>query len=91
MDNDYLNIRLIAHLNFMKNRFTNKDKKAGFMHTMNYFINEEYIPKYTVYVSSRNWANGVGIAEDLYAEIVEKMKERFDIEGRSGEAYLEKL
>ena len=74
--------RLNAHLAHMYSRIINDKKRDEFVKAVFYLNNGEPLPE--------DKHGGVNMALDIYNEIVQIHKERFE-EGRSGDAYLEKL
>lgn len=75
-------VRLNAHLNYMYPRIFDEKKRKEFIKAMFLLKNDE-IPTEDKY-------GGTKMALDIYREIVQIHDERFG-EGRSGDAYLEKL
>jgi hypothetical protein len=80
---DLINIRLKAHFNYIIARMPDKKKKEQFTLAFLDLYNEEFD-------FEKQLNEGSKLALDIYREIVQIHKERFE-EGRSGDAYLEKL
>jgi hypothetical protein len=81
MDNLIL-VRLDAHFNYLVGKIHDEDKRNEFIRSMFMLRNDE-TPREDRY-------GGAEMALDIYCEIVQIHKERFE-EGRSGDAYFEKI
>jgi len=75
-------IRLNAHFNYIAPKIINEKKREEFTNAVCLLINGQKLPE--------DKFGGVNFALDLYTEIDNIHTERF-VEGRSGDAYLEKL
>jgi hypothetical protein len=80
---DITNIRLKAHFNYIINRMPDKKKKEQFTLAFIDLYNDEFD-------FGKQLNDGSKLALDIYREIVQIHTVRFE-EGRSGDAYLEKL
>lgn len=80
---DLINTRLKAHFDYIITRMHDKKKKEQFTSAVIDLYNNNFD-------YGNQLTEGSRLALDIYREIVQIHKERFE-EGRSGDAYLEKL
>jgi len=80
---DLNSIRIKAHFDYIISRMTDKKKKEQFAKAMNDLANNTL-------QTDKPFNEGEKLALDIYNEIVQIHTERF-VEGRSGDAYMEKL
>lgn len=79
---DLILARLDAHFNYLVGKIHDEDKRNEFIRAMFMLRNDEILKE--------DRYGGGEMALDIYCEIVQIHKERFE-EGRSGDAYFEKI